>query len=545
MNLPNELLQLILNYLDQSTKHQLYRTTFYHLRSLSPLIIRSYYDDDDKWELSTDNKYNLYHILKITNSTTKYDHCITMIIDRHIKINEVSPFLRKLIIFEKDYIDKKIITSSVSKLILFGTRINLEFDSPIFNDITELTIHAINDLLLDHLPINLKYLEIDSYHGEPKIISIKLPQSLVTLHISLSINNCKSFCNLLPNIQMLSLGSNEIINALPESVTEIELFKKFNQNISFLPSGLKKLIVNCDFEKNLNKLPISLEVLLICKQINCKLNNLPNNLKSLIFSNTYYTIPIENLPPTLTTLILPRSYKYAIPYLPNLKKLAHHYTIKYYNKSLMFLRVYEVYDSYINKPVEKYFKYFNKKYDDIIQLPPFVKIDVNVLPKYSIDGVKKLILRNCGNYFYRVFDIDYVVITAPKYQVCSKLYANFVAGNVDIYQIVFVKGHVTQCSVISNCYDEINFCDGIKKIKFYGIASIIKCPQSLDTFILDARRNFYDDKDLNLILSKNAKIFKVECSNYCRINIPIVPSNMVYCDNRFLTSFIPAKFIGC
>jgi len=563
MNLPNELLQLILNYLDQSSKYQLYRTAFYHLRSLSPIMLRTIFTYK-KDQVIIDKQYNLYEEIYNNLADT-----IKMIDKGNLKSNWMPPSIRTL---DTNNFNILQIPSTITELILYHPKTNPIFDEVLPNLIILIIISKI-DLWLDDLPVTLKFLKINGLTNY--IRSIKLPLGLIKFNMNIKLKGIIS--EILPAIQTLKLGVNEVVDELPDSITKIKLYGNFHTNIdylpknlkqlmldmkkldgklNFLPSSLKILIINTELKYNLDKLPQSLKILIINlhAKINYPMNKLPNNLECLIFSKSFnYEYEIISLPASIIKLVLPRSYEYPIPYLPSVRKIACGHKIRYFSNdvtTLSHLIIYEIFGTHNIKSIDEYKKYYDKIYDVLFSLPPVVIIDSNILHNYSVNGVKKLILKNCAEYFYQVFDIEKVVIIAPYKLTCSKLYGTFMKGNADIKRIVFEQGIIVNCTIQNLTYEEIEFYSGIKEISFYCFASVIRCPDTLVNFVLytynkDNYRSYGSDTLITIILPKITKEFRVFGQRKGKINFPVIPRNMFYCDVRFLSTFVPARFIEC
>jgi len=270
--IPNELHQIILNYLDDSTKHQLYRSSS-HPRSLSPITIISNNGNSYK-------SYTLYAYLK--NPTHDTFHLIGL--------NTIYPrSLTTLTTWNTPLI-------SIKNLIIFNTNISLS-----------------------HLT-TLKSLVVIGRN----IIITSLPQ-LIGLKIKGTI---KQICDL--PLSLKRINSNDEITKLnegiekvripnpipfPISVINIEIIDVLTYEFNY-PPNLKKLYISPITDIIL---PDSLETLIIENSI-YELQ-FPPNLKNLIFNNlSNYNFPLITLP-DLNTLILPDKFDNDIVFPQSLTKL--------------------------------------------------------------------------------------------------------------------------------------------------------------------------------------------------------------------------------
>lgn len=107
------------------------------------------------------------------------------------------------------------------------------------------------------------------------------------------------------------------IDNLPKSLIYLELGQFFDQNCDNLPENLIHLnFKNSRFKRKINNLPKSLTHLTCGREFNQKIENWPPFLTHLKFTSEY-TQKLENLPISLISLIVFRTY----PYLDDLKKL--------------------------------------------------------------------------------------------------------------------------------------------------------------------------------------------------------------------------------
>ena len=92
------------------------------------------------------------------------------------------------------------------------------------------------------------------------------------------------------NITYLKLNckNTNIIDYLPESIEELELYLNFNLELNNLPNSIKKIrFHNYDYNKELNCLPSSVELLRLPYNYTRKILNIPKKLKKIIFSSNY------------------------------------------------------------------------------------------------------------------------------------------------------------------------------------------------------------------------------------------------------------------
>jgi len=418
--------------------------------------------------------------------------------------------------------------------------------------IKNLIITPNKNLQLDKLPPNLEYLYVKR-SNQPNIFieSMKLPKTMKKIKLETRVRN-ENICELLINgINNIRFSHNEIIDELPLTVTKLKLSLKFKNHIDYLPKNLRKLTLNMEyFEHRINYLPESLEILKIKCELKHKLKFLPSNLKTLILTNfAKFDHLKDRLPQSLIKLVLPLRYTGKIPELPNLKKLACN-NIECYNSltsNLTHLRIYKHLRIYITMANDSDEDEEIQLVVNNIILPIYVEISVKLLNHCLIHNVKKLILKNCQPDFYQLFDIDTVSIHSAPGKRCSKLYNTFAKGDISIIKIVLIKGKVTKCMVVSeDCNGEIEFFSEIKSIYIFDCAKIIKCPNTLINFTLCI---YMIEPNFTTVieLSPNTKSFFVDgfvgVDDNFKIIFPIIPNNMIYCNNSFLSTFVPAKFI--
>jgi len=524
MNLPNELLQIILNFLDQSTKHRFYRVQSY-LRELSPLQIH-YHPSDKKG-------YNL----SVYNGNQQND-CFYLRTDTPISYLPPSVISLTMSVSLKTYL-----THTIKKLTVNNYQIMPDLSD--YYNIKSLHLIIDKKMSLTNFPPNLIKLHIgNKYSG--KIISMTLPKTLKKLNLCVK-TKYKNICDCLPyGLETLILWYTEIIDDLPASMKKLTLNSGFNNPIDFLPEGLEVLEIEDAQITELNYLPSSLKKL----KTNLKLKIKHLKISKLVY---YAWDSLYNFPTSLTNLILSNFYHGKISNLPNLIYLEHPISMRtHYPASLKYLKI-RNWDTTHDECV----KLSKKMYDDIIVLPSYVNIDANILHGYSTINIKKMIVYNCIPSFYRNFTHDVKISSFSAFTRCScseKFNYNFFTSNhkVDIEGLTIKNGVVVKCVVECNNYADITFSDGIEEIFFYGYAKTITCPDSLVKFTLSNHNNYdwdgiITDKiimpDITIKLSKTTKEFFVHGVNYGKIYLPIVPKLMDRCDNKFTVPFVPARFI--
>ena len=102
----------------------------------------------------------------------------------------------------------------------------------------------------------------------------------------------------------------------------LHLGKEFNQNLDNLPDGIESVILSeCEyFNKPLDNLPVTLTYLVICEPFNRRLDFLPAGLKHLELP-IGYNQSLDNLPSGLEYLKIDWFYDNPINNLPGLKIL--------------------------------------------------------------------------------------------------------------------------------------------------------------------------------------------------------------------------------
>ncbi len=126
---------------------------------------------------------------------------------------------------------------------------------------------------------------------------------------------------------------NQKVDSLPPSLIHLVFGDKFNQAVDLLPCSLTHLTFGNVFDQKVDFLPHSLISLKFGFKFNQPVNSLPSMLKYLIFGASidrwslhiliYESIlafnqPIDNLPPSITHINLPKKYRQlTLPFAPS------------------------------------------------------------------------------------------------------------------------------------------------------------------------------------------------------------------------------------
>lgn len=148
---------------------------------------------------------------------------------------------------------------------------------------------------------------------------IQLNDNLTRLTFS---NNFNQYIQLNNNLTHLTFGNdfNQPIQ-LNNKLIYLVLGSCFNQDICLCES-LKYLEINCNLINIINYLPNNLTELVLEYNFKLELNDLPNSIKSIKFYNSNYLYQLNNLPNSVEYLELPNGYNLQINKFPNkLKKI--------------------------------------------------------------------------------------------------------------------------------------------------------------------------------------------------------------------------------
>jgi len=266
-NLPNELLVVILHYLENFELEVCYRSTqvLKILKQIVPIQV-----------IIEGNFIKSYYARKIIISYyNKHKQLIPSIF---------SPNLKKL---HYRWSNHEIeLPPALTHLNLYGVKNTIISDLP--KTLTHLTININNSLLLsngliylknlcicpDNLPISLKYLILDNYTQ-----GVSLP----------------------PNLTHLKFGDNfnEIIE-LPNNLTHLLFGKTFNQTIDNLPNTLKFLVFGFEFNQSIDKLPLSITHLKFGAKFSQSITSLQNHKLTHFVCGANGNYDLKSLPKTIT-----------------------------------------------------------------------------------------------------------------------------------------------------------------------------------------------------------------------------------------------------
>lgn len=169
----------------------------------------------------------------------------------------------------------------------------------ILKNIEEVRLNDVMDInIIDFLPDHITQIDMGYlYNVQIK----KWPNNLKDLVIG---NNYHySLDNLPQNLQLLCMNGSSKIDNLPEGLIELRIGGEFKNSIDNLPSNLRFLQIGGNFSQKLDNLPKSLESLYIVDRYYGSLDNLPENLISLEINNSYNK-PLDFLPRNLKRLVL-------------------------------------------------------------------------------------------------------------------------------------------------------------------------------------------------------------------------------------------------
>jgi len=526
--LPNELNQIILEFLDQVTKNELYNSSFSlaTLRDLSPINIISVLYQKYLPDLS--KNYNFFREVEISDDEKKIFYGV-----------------KKL---KKFNYGNSIIPKSVDTLILFrmssyyGCHADnvkkLTFSSDIYAHdhyeiirslppyLEEFTI--INILVeLSCLPQSLKKLTLNT-----KNIQITQPQSWFSW-----INPPLTLQDILPlNLEYLSIEPLIPINKLPHSLKTLIITSCFSSvtttpYISNLPPNLTKFFIITKrgailnhFGAVINTLPSSLRILKISSYYSQKLNNLPNLIKLLFSKNSRYDQPLNNLPSTLKLLELPMKYSHDLLKLPKLTHLKMEHGKKTINfpSSLLFLVIYRS-DLTIEGSVNK------------IILPSLLEklvINAKISNSYVWTHVKNVIITEYSSSYDFKFDYNCMYFKYIWKMYCTPIKFFETSSEYHIHELKIIDGIIKKCSMATLDNSPIIFSEGIIKLTLNTLSSKIILPSTLNTLILNLNRpivSTQDYNDMELVLNNNLKHLFID-HNYHgikKIHVPVIPKQLI------------------
>ena len=173
--------------------------------------------------------------------------------------------------------------SSVKKNITVKIRNNTQ--SKYITDSDE-CINIIKILIPTHIDLNL------------------IPKTVHTLEFNYLFKNIP--CEIPPNIKKVFFYEfTYLLEELPNTINEIEIYKGFNHPVDKLHFGLKSINFGWNFNHEINNLPSSLEKIVLGANFNHQINNLPSNIKFIYLSNPKYDYEtIKKLPKSILFLQL-------------------------------------------------------------------------------------------------------------------------------------------------------------------------------------------------------------------------------------------------
>lgn len=170
-----------------------------------------------------------------------------------------------------------------------------------------------NKLLSVRNNSELKYISTNDLE-QPTIIEIYISGIPVNLNLIPSTVHKLKFnynfenlpCEIPPNIKTVYFYEySDLLEELPDTIENIEIYKGFNHPVDKLHQGLKSISFGSNFNHEVNDLPSSLEKIVLGINFNHQINNLPSNVKFLYISNPNYDYEtIKKLPKSLVFLQL-------------------------------------------------------------------------------------------------------------------------------------------------------------------------------------------------------------------------------------------------
>ena len=170
-----------------------------------------------------------------------------------------------------------------------------------------------NKLLLVRNNSELKRISTNDLE-QPTIIEISISGIPVNLNLIPSTVHKLKFnynfenlpCEIPPNIKTIYFYQySDLLEELPDTIENIEIYKGFNHPVDRLHYGLKSISFGWNFNHEINNLPSSLEKIVLGNNFNHQINNLPSNVKFIYISNPDYNYEtIKKLPKSLIFLQL-------------------------------------------------------------------------------------------------------------------------------------------------------------------------------------------------------------------------------------------------
>jgi len=370
--LSNELLQMIIGYLDDASKHQYYHSTYaisiHH--SFNPVHIID----------GMMQPYN-FHKRQLLSQLDPGMDVLHLIIDRKVNNIKWPISVRSLTMSVNDdlYVDNLQFPKTVTQIIL-NIECNL-FDAGTqkFQNITKMTIIPTGNCKITSFPPNLK-----------ELIVISRDSRFSYDHLPLDLKIFKVNCNYID------------VSKLPKSLTTFNCHTRGLSPFSSLPDSITKLALNNKFgDYQLTKFPENLKILIIKCRLDKKILNFPNKLKSLIFdAYCVYNHPLDNLPELLHTLFLPYGHSYKIILPKSLVKLGNIRSKLNIQYPEVLLKRGDSHDLNIVKG-NRVSNLYSNQINGIVKQCKIMSLSVNSME--FVDGIEKII----------IVDIASSIITFP------------------------------------------------------------------------------------------------------------------------------------
>jgi len=306
--LSNELIQIILEYLNDMTRNKLYNSSkfYYNRRELCCVKI-------------INKKIGNYNFLTQTVATNDKNYDTLELTINSPNVHYWPPSVKRLNVSYNTLIyDNAILVFPITiKEITIKGITNIDLN---FGRFEKMSIISGRNLNIKRLPPGLIELKIISL----KTTLNKLPSFLKRLTFmckNIKLSLFKNFQDLLGDkLEHLAMYQNTKIDKLPSSLKHITFYGECNYKFENLPSIIKLSLnsLGTSFYQKLDNLPQSLKILKLDINYAYELNNLPD-LEQLIFEpHASYKLPLRNLPNTLKVLVAPVTN---IMFPPLLKKL--------------------------------------------------------------------------------------------------------------------------------------------------------------------------------------------------------------------------------
>lgn len=111
-------------------------------------------------------------------------------------------------------------------------------------------------------------------------------------------------CEIPSNIKtVIFYEYSNLLEELPHTIENIEIYKSFNHPVDKLHNNLKSLSLGWHFDQYIDNLPSSLEKIVLGSNFTHSINNLPSNVKFIYIANPNYDYgSIKKLPKSLILL---------------------------------------------------------------------------------------------------------------------------------------------------------------------------------------------------------------------------------------------------